>query len=169
MNIVPATVECAAGIAGVHVRSWQVAYADILDPAFLQNINLERRTAQWRDNLQKNESQTLVAQRDGTVVGFVSYGRCRDADAPDNRAEVWALYADPSAWGQGVGLALMRRAAHELQAQGHAATSLWVLGQNQRGINFYRAFGFKPVPDSVKHFELGGRQVEEICMLLQHA
>lgn len=169
MKIVPATVEHAPGIASAHVRAWHVAYAGILDAEFLQGISIDSRAQQWRGNLQRNESQTLVAQRDGVVLGFVSYGRCRDEDAPADRGEIWALYADPAAWGQGVGLALMRRATEALQAAGYAHTSLWVLGQNQRGIRFYQAFGFVPVPGSAKHFELGGRQVEEVCLLMQHA
>jgi ribosomal protein S18 acetylase RimI-like enzyme len=168
MKIVPATVENAPGIAGVHVRSWQAAYAGILDAEFLQGISIDSRAQQWQGNLQRNESQTLVAQRGDSVLGFVSYGRCRDKDAPADRGEIWALYADPAAWGQGVGLALMRSAVAGLQALGHTSTSLWVLGQNQRGIRFYQAFGFTPVPGSAKHFELGGRQVEEVCLLMQH-
>ena len=35
MRIAPGNVESAAGIAGVHVRSWQAAYADILEAEFL--------------------------------------------------------------------------------------------------------------------------------------
>jgi ribosomal protein S18 acetylase RimI-like enzyme len=168
MKIIPATIDCALGIASAHVRSWQAAYAGILDAEFLQGISIDSRVQQWRGNLQRNESQTLVAQRDDSVLGFVSYGRCRDEDAPADRGEIWALYADPAAWGQGVGRALMRSAVAGLQALGYMSTSLWVLGQNQRGIRFYQAFGSAPVPGSAKYFELGGHQVEEVCLLMQH-
>lgn len=168
MNITEATVDCAAGMADVHVRSWQAAYAGILDPGFLQGLSVEARTRQWIGILQRNESRTLVAQREGCVLGFVSHGRCRDEGAAADRAEIWALYADPLAWGQGVGLALMQKAIAELKARDYTSTSLWVLGANQRGIRFYRRFGFTAVPGGEMTFELGGRQVDEVCLQLQH-
>jgi ribosomal protein S18 acetylase RimI-like enzyme len=168
VNIAPATISSAPGIARVHVGSWRAAYADILDAGFLTNLSVEARALQWHDILQKGESQTLVAQQDGSVVGFISFGRCRDEGAPRDRGEVWALYAEPGVWGQGVGRALLERAVQALRSSGHGSTSLWVLSQNRRGIAFYEAFGFQRVEGSEKLFELGGRQVEEVCMMLQH-
>jgi ribosomal protein S18 acetylase RimI-like enzyme len=168
MNIAPAKVESAAGIARVHVNSWRTAYADILDGEFLASLSVEERELRWCGILQKEESQTLVAQHGDGVVGFISFGRCRDEDAPPSRGEIWALYAEPSVWGQGVGRALLQRAVQDMQSSGLGSTSLWVLSQNRRGITFYEAFGFQRVAGSEKLFELGGRQVEEVRLLLRH-
>lgn len=81
MKIAPATVEFASGIASVHVRSWQAAYAGILDAEFLQDLSVEKRALQWSDILQRSESQIVVALSGEAVLGFVSYGRCRDEGA----------------------------------------------------------------------------------------
>ena len=169
MNIGPATLEDAFGIAKVHVRSWQSVYAGLMEAEFLERLSVDERTIRWRDILQKAESQTFVARQGASVVGFVSFGKCRDEGAPEKQGEIWALYAQPEVWGQGVGRTLMERAAQELRMRGHVGTSLWVLSQNQRAVRFYETFGFKRIPGSEKRLELGGRQVEEVCFVLNDA
>jgi len=168
MNIEPATIADADQIAAVHIRSWQAAYAGILEPEFLASLSIEERAERWRVILKKNESQTLVARQEPGVTGFVSYGPCRDDGAADDEGEIWALYAQPEVWGQGVGRALLSAALRELRSAGRTTVSLWVLRQNDRGIRFYRAFGFAPVHGNVKEFELGGTMVEEISLRLRN-
>ena len=46
--------------------------------------------------------------------------------------------------------------------QGFKTVSAWVFTQNARAIKFYRAAGFAPDLSSVKEFELGGKQLQEI-------
>ena len=167
MNIAPATLTDAPQIAAIHVRSWQVAYSGILSSEFLDSLSTERRTAQWQDILHKQESQTLVAHLPEGIAGFVSYGHWRDEHASELQGEIWALYAKPEAWGSGVGRALLGAAVRELRSLGRQSVLLWVLAKNTRGVRFYENFGFKPVHGSSKLFELGGRQVEEVCLRLE--
>lgn len=169
MNIRPAVVSDAEAIAAVHVRSWQAAYLHLLSPDFLASLSVKQRAERWADILHAEESATVVAELAGTVKAFVSFARCRDEDAPEERAEIWALYASPDAWDRGLGRGLLAHALASLQAQGFRETSLWVLSGNARGVRFYGAAGFKPVPGSQTHFTLGGVQVEETQFLLQHA
>jgi ribosomal protein S18 acetylase RimI-like enzyme len=167
MRIASATLEDALGVATVHVRSWQAAYASILSPEFLDGLSIEHRTARWQEILRKQESQTLVAHQAEGIAGFISLGHRRDEPAAKDQGEIWALYAKPEVWGTGVGQALLEAGIQELRTLGRHSVFLWVLSQNERGIRFYEAFGFKPVPGSSKSFELGGRQVEEICLHLR--
>jgi ribosomal protein S18 acetylase RimI-like enzyme len=167
MNIAPATLGDALGIASVQVRSWQAAYVNILSSEFLAGLSIEQRTARWQDILQKQESQTLVAHQADGIAGFVSFGHWRDENANERLGEIWALYAKPQVWGSGVGRALLEAAVQELRAIGRRSVLLWVLSKNDRGIRFYESSGFKAVPGSSKLFELGGRQVEEICLRLE--
>lgn len=162
LHIAPATPEDAPAIASVHIRSWQAAYDEILPPAYLASLSVPARSNGWREILRKQESTVLVARRGPQVLGFVSHGPCRDKDAPPDQGEIWALYADPSAWGQGVGRPLLYRALEELRAAGSRTVSLWVLGRNRRGRAFYEACGFRCVPGSEKTFDLGGVNVEEV-------
>ena len=48
-----ATEGDAAGIARVHVRSWQEAYAGIVPDAYLASLDADERTAQWRTYLRE--------------------------------------------------------------------------------------------------------------------
>jgi ribosomal protein S18 acetylase RimI-like enzyme len=164
MEVRPATAEDATGIAEAHIRSWQAAYVDILDPAFLQSLSVERRSAQWREILDKQESRTLVARDQSGIAGFVSFGHWRDDETALNHGEIWALYARPETWGQGIGRGLLTAAVDELLASGRSTVSLWVLAANTRAVRFYRSGGFEPVEGSAKTFELGGRFVEELCL-----
>src|SRR4029079_9382376 len=43
-----ATPEDAPAIAGIHVRSWQRDYADIIDPRFLAELDVSEREQKWR-------------------------------------------------------------------------------------------------------------------------
>ncbi|RQO59335.1 GNAT family N-acetyltransferase [Paucibacter sp. KBW04] len=169
MNIAPATPEHASGIARVHIRSWQAAYAGILDQAFLDQLSFEDRAIRWEDILQRQESKTLIALQDDNVVGFINYGHWRDEQSSPEQGEIWALYADPESWSQGVGRALMAQALLELRALGYVEISLWVFGRNERGVNFYKSCGFSHVKGSEKQFELGGRQVEEVCLRFRNS
>jgi ribosomal protein S18 acetylase RimI-like enzyme len=50
----------------------------------------------------------LVAEADGEVKGFVSFGE----------GEIHALYVDPEAWRRGIGRALLDRALTDMRAAG---------------------------------------------------
>jgi RimJ/RimL family protein N-acetyltransferase len=60
----------------------------------LAQLSVERRARQWRD------WPPLLAESGDVVVGFVSVGASRDADAD---GELFAIYVDPDYWGRGVG------------------------------------------------------------------
>ena len=165
MQIAPAAIEDCAAVASVHVASWQHAYRHLLRPDYLDALSTERREAAWRNVLAQGSSELLVARIDGEVAAFASFGRCRDKDAPAGRGELWALYASPRVWSQGVGLALWQAARARLAALGFGEASLWVLAGNARAIRFYCTVGFTPDPASTQEFELGGAIVREIRYL----
>lgn len=169
MHIRPAHRADALAIATAHIGAWQTAYAHILPAEFLAALSIPDRATRWEQIIDAAESATAVADIDDQVVAFISYGRCRDADAPPGRAEIWALYAAPQVWGAGTGRALLDHALTALAAEGHTETSLWVLAANTQGRRFYAANGFAPVAGSETHFALGGIQVEELQVLRRHA
>jgi ribosomal protein S18 acetylase RimI-like enzyme len=166
MEIAHAVIEDANDIAAVQVRSWQAAYADIFEPAWLAALSVETRSKRWRDLIAANESHTAVSNHDGLLTGFISFGKCRDEAAAPDRGEIFALYVTPEVWGHGCGRALLSHAVTQLRADGFTSTSLWVLTANQRAISFYEALGFERVAGSEKAFELGGRRVEEVAFTL---
>lgn len=137
----------------------------ILADEFLAGLSVERREKSWRQVLAEAQSELLVARVDSLLVGFASFGKSRDADAPPKRGELWALYVHPDAWSTGVGRKLWDVAHNRLAAQGHSSVSLWVLERNVRAIRFYSATGFAVEPSSEKEFEIGGAVVREVRMV----
>jgi ribosomal protein S18 acetylase RimI-like enzyme len=169
MRVEPAAPEDARAIATVHVASWKRAYKDLLPAEYLASLSVAQREAVWRESLEKKSPLLLVARGNGEVAGFVAYGPSRDAGAPASRAEVWALYLAPTAWSRGVGRMLWLAARERILLQGFDTISLWVIAANERAIRFYLAAGFKPEPDSLKEFELGGVTLQEVRYVFEMA
>ncbi|HEY9064706.1 MAG TPA: GNAT family N-acetyltransferase [Burkholderiaceae bacterium] len=166
MQIVPATLGDARAVAQIHVDSWRAAYRDILAADYLASLSVDKREAMWRRAIESGETHLLVAKGGGDgrdVLGWISFAGCRDAGAPATQAEIWALYVAPRAWTLGVGRGLWAHARDRMRAQGYTSCSLWVFAQNERAIRFYRAAGFAPAPLPEQTFELGGRQLREVC------
>lgn len=164
VRITSATAGHAQDIARVQVRSWQVAYADILDPVYLAGLTVAERETRWLRILAASDSRTLVAHTEAGVVGFVSLGPWREAPDQPDQGEIWALYALPEVWNTGVGRALLAAALEDLAREGRRQVFLWVLRDNTRARRFYQQGGFRLMADSTKSFELGGRLVDEVCM-----
>ncbi|WP_240675150.1 GNAT family N-acetyltransferase [Cellulomonas endophytica] len=158
----PATPADAAGIAAVHVRSWQEAYAGIVPDAFLQGLDPVDKARTWTVYLQQAESddvQHWVAVQDGQVVGFASVGPSRDEDARRHEREIYSMYLDPGRWGRGVARDLMRSVVGA--AGDRTPLGLWVLADNERAQKFYRRHGFQP--DGVERYEdIGGADLLQV-------
>lgn len=87
-----ATPEDSGAIAEIHVRSWRAAYRGIVPPEFLDSISVEQREGAWRQRLERGTSGTSVLEEQGEVLGWVSAGSSRDADALPSTSELWAIY-----------------------------------------------------------------------------
>ncbi|MBO3086757.1 GNAT family N-acetyltransferase [Cellulomonas dongxiuzhuiae] len=162
VTIRPATTEDAADIAAVHIRSWQEAYAGIVPDEHLRSLDPEARATSWADHLAHGPAdhvRTYVAESDGRVLGFASYGPSRDEDARRGEREIYSIYLDPGTWGHGVARDLIRTVLGEAGEQ--TPMSLWVLADNTRARHFYRRHGFSP--DGVERLEnVGGADLLEV-------
>lgn len=144
VEVRPATVQDAAGIARVHVEGWRFAYHGKLPQSFLDALSVESRTRFWHQAIAHPlpHSITLVAVRRDRIVGFNTCGPSRDSEAPDDRAEVAATYVDPAATRQGIGHQLMDTALDHLTRQRFHEVTLWVLDNNDIGRGFYEKYGW---------------------------
>lgn len=164
----PATVDDAAGIAHVHVRGWQAGYRDLLPEAFLAGLSSpesrERRTTTWAGWLDGGADVAVAVDDDGRVLSFCSCGPSRDGGAPGGTGEVYALYADPDAWGTGAGYASHRVVLRRLVERGFQTATLWVLERNVRGRRFYERQGWvlDTSPGSRTTEEIGGVELVEV-------
>lgn len=129
----------AAGIAAVHVMSWQAAYRGLLPDDVLDGLSVDVRSEFWAATLP--DAPVLVATIDGTVVGFAAVGPER----------LRALYVHPAHWRAGIGTRLHDAAVERLGLLGCTDATLWVLDGNDRGLAFYARCGW---------VDTGERQVE---------
>ena len=169
MPIRTAIAVDAEQIARVHVASWQQAYQAVLPAEFLDRLSVPKRQAKWADSIAKGLPHILVVEINGQVVGFSAIGPCRDDGALSTTFEIWAIYLSPSHWSNGHGRELWLASREVLVNRGAHSVSLWVIASNERAIKFYRSAGFVPEASSLKRFELGGVQVEEIRYVQQLA
>jgi ribosomal protein S18 acetylase RimI-like enzyme len=157
----PARADDAASIAAVQVASWQVAYAHLLPADWLAAMSVPDRQATWGRVLAEGRSCVAVAMQGTEVVGFVSSGPSRDADAAAGTHEVYALYVHPSHWAGGHGRRLWAQARAAALAAVAGQTTLWVIVGNARGVAFYERMGCRCDAAARQGFDIDGVPLQE--------
>ncbi len=133
VTVRPACGQDAGAIAGVHVETWQAAYAGLLPQGVLDGLSQRRQTRRWRRAIHNPEGelgQVFVADADG-IAGFGSANR--------GTGEITTLYVHPEAQRRGIGRLLFVRMAEFLDGP----VSLWVLDGNLAA-GFYARLGGRP-------------------------
>lgn len=153
----PADASDADAIARVHVASWRAAYAGVLPEPVLRGLSVDERAAAWQERIAAGTA-VRVAVLAARVVAFASWGPDRGGDA--SAGELYALYADPAAWGTGAGRAVHDAAVAELLAD-HERALLWVLADNALGRGFYERRGWRPDGRRAP-LDVAGTPVEEL-------
>lgn len=147
----------AGQIAEVHVSSWQAAYVGILSSEFLGGLDTGARTLWWEAALARGETEVLVVEDRGSVVGFCWTGASDDGTG----GEVLAIYVHPDHWRRGLGRELITGAEDRLAAMGHQRAGLWVLADNTRGRRFYESQGWE-LGRPFRLETIGGVEVTEL-------
>ena len=155
VSIRRATIDDAAAIADVHVASWRWAYRDDLPTSILDGQSTDARAATWRSAFDEVPSDCIfVAERDRTVVGFVSVG-APESDADSAVGEVHAIYLRQEVAGTGIGSDLLRTGVDALRTLGYKRAFLWVFSSNTRARRFYEREGWSS-DETTNTYELGG-------------
>lgn len=144
-----ANPEDAASIAHIQHESWLATYPNeeygiSADDIRAQGFEREERINVWTERL-GNESdlvQTLVARRDGIVIGYSSAVKREDSNF------IYSIYLLPEFQGQGVGSKLLTQVLEWLGDD--KDTALGVVPYNKTAIAFYEKFGFE-VRNPVMH------------------
>jgi GNAT superfamily N-acetyltransferase len=132
-----AEVSDAETLAELHLACWDDAYTGLVPQEVLDDArhNLDTRIENWRQILSEQE-ETLLAETDEGLVGFVRVGPGRDRDI-DLDLELIALYLRAAWWSTGLGRALFE------EAMGDRPAYLWVVEGNERATRFYERQGFR--------------------------
>ena len=159
-----ATPDDAHAVASVRAISWRATYRGTVPDAVLDAMTPEQTEDSWRAVAAGEVANTelLVCEVDGAVVGFACYGAARPPQLGYG-GELYATYYRPEAMGKGYGTATVRAVVAGLERMGHADMIVWVMEANARGRSFYEGIGGVVVPDSRRSFELEGATIWEIA------
>ena len=146
-NAIPAD---AGMIASIHVASWRATYRGMLDDAFLEALTPDHRLGMWERLLGSGQMDVvvLVAERDGEVAGFASYGPQSNAAGSDPSLELYTIYLRPAMERQGIGSRLIRAVEEGMANRGATSGCLWVHRGNAKARQFYEA----------RHWQGSGKQ-----------
>ncbi|MEV7502642.1 GNAT family N-acetyltransferase [Streptomyces sp. NPDC093018] len=151
------------GVSTVRVKGWQAAYAGMVPQDHLDALTVAEDARRRRDMFERAGGTVLnlVAEENGTVVGWAALGPSREDDRRPRDGELLALYAAPDRLGTGIGRALMRRTLAAAQERSFRRLVLWVLAANTRARRFYEHAGFLPDGAST-HWPVSGVLVPEV-------
>lgn len=142
MEIRPATIDDARGIAIVHVLTWQTAYQGIVPQDALDVLDVDDREARWRSGWLSGDEMTMwVAEDAGEIAGWCIVGASRDSDQRAAPGELYGIYVHPDHWGRGPGQSLFDTGVANLRERFDEAT-LWTLDRNARARRFYERNGW---------------------------
>ncbi|MDH2148508.1 GNAT family N-acetyltransferase [Sphingobium yanoikuyae] len=134
-------------IAAMHVESWRIAYAHIMDPAYLAGGIEAERLATWTQRLEHPApgQRIIIAERAGQPMGFT----CIIGGADDRWGTlVDNLHALPAARGTGLGTALLARGAQwAIEGWPQTGLFLWCYSDNLAARGFYASRGGVEVED----------------------
>jgi GNAT superfamily N-acetyltransferase len=124
--------------------------------------SVDKRQAYWREAIEFCEPQVQVAIDGDKIVGFVGFDRSRDEKSRQTTGEIWAIYAAPTHWNQGVGVALWDAARDGLLEEGCTNVTSWVPLRNERALRFHELAGFKREMSTAKTAQVGALKIEEV-------
>lgn len=134
----------AEALAVVHINSWREIYKDVFPERVLEELNAARHAAYWRSLVAAAPGGTVVCEREGTVMGFLSLAAAAGGDSRESAGEITSIYLDPQQWRRGYGAALMRWALSQAESRGWRRVISWSLRENRHARAFYESMGFHP-------------------------
>lgn len=150
------------GIANVHIRAWQEAYAGLIPQGYLEQLpsQLESRIETWRKTLANPKRWAFVAIGPSGIIGFSLFGPPRDPDKP-GFIELGAIYLLASEKQKGIGYSLLRTGFNQMKHFGYKKAYCWVL-ENNPTIKFYERTGAVFSGD-IKVDDIGGKDFNELA------
>ncbi|MES2068895.1 MAG: GNAT family N-acetyltransferase [Pseudomonadota bacterium] len=137
-----ATMDDAAAIAEVRIKSWRATYRGMIPDAYLDDMKLEDSTAHWAKILEVASERVcvFVAESEGEIVGFAS-GMLLKETKLGLDAELTAVYLSPSLQRAGIGRRMVQEVAKACRAQGATGLLVWVISGNKPARKFYESLG----------------------------
>ncbi len=143
-----AWADDAAAIAGVQVRAWREAYADLLPTDVLDTLPEETFEAVWLQSIARPKEarqRVLVALERATVRGFAATVPAADTDAdPSVDGEIAEFVIDPAHAHAGHGSRLLHAAVDTMRSDKFHRATIWLTSTNDALRGFLTEQGWAP-------------------------
>lgn len=140
MNIRPAAVGDAEGIAKVHVDCWRTTYKGIVPDAYLKRMTYEKRTKAWIQNIERPDNFVVVAENErGKIIGFAD-GSKRETNTVENSGDLTSIYILEEEQGKGIGKKLTGKIFSHIKKIEYNSVFVEVLEDNPSRF-FYEKMG----------------------------
>ena len=151
-------------------------YEDAAAWAEIYNQGIEERQATFETeprtgaDLMKQIERTIVAERDGRVIGWAGLSPYSSREAYAGVAE-FSIYVDRAERGNGVGRRLLTHLAVFAESQGYHKLTSKIFPENEASLALMRSCGFRDVGIHRRHARLDGgwRDVVVVERLLGEA
>ena len=144
VSVRDAKPEDARTVAQIHIAAWRAAYRELMPAGYLASLSVDERADMWaRSIIRGGPSRLAIAEIDGALAGFCSFGPTRD-ELPDDVAEIYAVNVAPEHWRLGAGRALCEHALRQAGSREHKTMTLWVVKGNDPARRFYERLGYRP-------------------------
>ncbi|WP_282021037.1 GNAT family N-acetyltransferase [Planomicrobium okeanokoites] len=120
--------------------SWNDTYEGLI-PAYIQENFLNSAYSAEMLKRRLAVSSLYVAEADGKIVGFSNFSKVKEG----GKVELGAIYLLPGHQGKGLGSALLNEGINN--ARNVSQVFVNVEKENETGVNFYKAKGFKKLSD----------------------
>ena len=132
----------APDIAEVLIRSWEVAYKDIVPSEYIKERNATR-LEQFKKSITDENKNHYVIQKQGKTVGSMWVAQSQDDDMGGDCYEVHSIHLHPAYFRQGIGTQAMGFAFDIARNLGKKTMIVWVIEENTNSIKFYEKCGFE--------------------------
>lgn len=144
-------------VAKIFIDSWKIAYKDIIDRMFLQNLSLEEKIQKLKKEY-KNGGHTIARNKEtNEIIGVTRFGKRLDELDRFTKydGEIYALYVKPGLLRKKIGSSLLQYAKERLKELGNHKMIIWCLKENEPSRKFYESMGGILLGEKVQN--IGGK------------
>jgi ribosomal protein S18 acetylase RimI-like enzyme len=163
VSIRHAKPDDAKALSEVFDTAWREAYLGIIPGVTLEKMFSRRSERWWRSTVTRGRPLVVLDVGQG-VVGYASYGRCRDRSL-GAEGEIDELYLLPEYQGIGFGRRLFKAVRNDLRHSGMDGVAVWALAENTRACAFYEAQGGRII--ARVEDRIGGTPLAKIAYLFR--
>ncbi|MBQ7104399.1 MAG: aminotransferase class I/II-fold pyridoxal phosphate-dependent enzyme [Bacilli bacterium] len=151
-------------MARIKVDGWQVAYQDIVDKEYLNNMDYDLQTKRYIDSFEEYKDSVLVIENKHTkeILGYSCFDKNTKAKYD---SELVSIYVKPEYKSQGIGSLLLKETIKILKENNKKNMILWCFKDNINALKFYEKLGGQIKEEKIA--TIGNKEYEEYGIVFE--